>query len=78
MVKKAQRNGTAVRDGIAAIVWDLDGTLVDSAADIAASLNRLLAEQDLPALDDDRIRDMIGEGVAILIRRGCFPAPGRR
>ena len=70
MVKKAQRNGTAVRDGIAAIVWDLDGTLVDSAADIAAALNRLLAEQDLPALDDDRIRDMIGEGVAILIRRG--------
>lgn len=55
---------------IAAVVWDLDGTLVDSAADIAASLNRLLAEQDLPALGDERIRDMIGEGVATLIRRG--------
>ena len=55
---------------VAAVVWDLDGTLVDSAADIAASLNRLLAEQDLPALGDERIRDMIGEGVATLIRRG--------
>jgi len=53
-----------------AVVWDLDGTLVDSAADIAASLNRLLAEEALPALDDDRIRNMIGEGVAVLIRRG--------
>jgi len=58
------------KPAVAAIVWDLDGTLVDSAADIAASLNRLLAEQGLPALGDDRIRDMIGEGVATLIRRG--------
>lgn len=58
------------KPGIAAVVWDLDGTLVDSAADIATSLNRLLAAQDLPALGDDRIRDMIGEGVPMLIRRG--------
>lgn len=56
--------------GVAAVVWDLDGTLVDSATDIATSLNRLLAEQDLPALDDDSVRSMIGEGVATLIRRG--------
>ena len=60
----------SVNAGAVAVVWDLDGTLVDSAADIAASLNRLLAEVDLPSLDDDRIRDMIGEGVRTLIRRG--------
>jgi phosphoglycolate phosphatase len=60
----------SVNSGAAAVVWDLDGTLVDSAADIAVSLNSLLAEQDLPALGDDRIRDMIGEGVRTLIRRG--------
>jgi phosphoglycolate phosphatase len=59
-----------VKPGFAAVVWDLDGTLVDSAADIATSLNRLLAEQGLPVLDDDRVRSMIGEGVATLIRRG--------
>ena len=58
------------KSGVAAVVWDLDGTLVDSAADIAASLNRLLAEQQLPELDDDRIRGMIGHGVPMLIRRG--------
>ena len=61
--------------GIAAVVWDLDGTLVDSAADIATSLNRLLVENDLDALDETRIRNMIGEGVAVLIRRG-FEAHG--
>jgi phosphoglycolate phosphatase len=56
--------------GVAAVVWDLDGTLVDSAVDIAASLNRLLAEEGLPELDDARIRGMIGHGVPMLIRRG--------
>jgi phosphoglycolate phosphatase len=61
--------------GAAAVVWDLDGTLVDSAADIATSLNRLLVENDLEALDAERIRNMIGEGVAVLIRRG-FEAHG--
>ena len=60
----------ASKSGIAAVVWDLDGTLVDSAADIAAALNRLLSEERLPELDDERIRDMIGEGVPTLIRRG--------
>ena len=65
----------SVDTGAAAVVWDLDGTLVDSAADIAASLNRLLIENDLDALDEDRVRKMIGEGVAVLIRRG-FEAHG--
>ena len=59
-----------VSPGVAAVVWDLDGTLVDSAADIAASLNRLLGENGLASLDSGRIRNMIGEGVAVLIRRG--------
>lgn len=60
----------SVNPGAAAVVWDLDGTLVDSATDIAASLNRLLGENELAALGDARIRKMIGEGVAVLIRRG--------
>ena len=60
----------SVKPDTAAVVWDLDGTLVDSAADIAASLNRLLVENDLEALDEARVRTMIGEGVAVLIRRG--------
>ena len=58
------------KTGITAVVWDLDGTMVDSAADIAAALNRLLSEDGLPELDDERIRGMIGEGVPTLIRRG--------
>ncbi len=63
------------KSGVAAVVWDLDGTLVDSAVDIASSLNRLLVENDLEALDQARIKKMIGEGVAVLVRRG-FEAHG--
>ena len=65
----------SVNPGAAAVVWDLDGTLVDSAADIATSLNCLLVENELEALDEARIKNMIGEGVAVLIRRG-FEAHG--
>ncbi len=64
-----------IHSGAAAVVWDLDGTLVDSAMDIATSLNRLLGENELAALDDALIKNMIGEGVAVLIRRG-FEAHG--
>jgi phosphoglycolate phosphatase len=64
-----------IHSGAAAVVWDLDGTLVDSATDIATSLNRLLGENELAALEDALIKNMIGEGVAVLIRRG-FEAHG--
>ena len=58
-----------------AIIWDLDGTLVESAPDIAHALNTLLNEHDQyghPVLD---VRTMIGAGVAKLIERG-FRAAG--
>ncbi len=61
---------------LAAIVWDLDGTLVDSAPDIASALNELLAESGLTTLDTDVVRTMIGNGVAKLIERG-FAAAGQ-
>jgi phosphoglycolate phosphatase len=58
----------------AAVVWDLDGTLIDSAADIARSLNRLFAELGLAPLGLDRVRGLIGEGVATLIERALAVA----
>ena len=53
-----------------AVIWDLDGTLVDSAADIAATLNRLLAAHGLAAHSLGRVKTMIGGGIAKLIERG--------
>jgi len=58
-----------------AIVWDLDGTLVDSAPDLATALNSLLTEQGKHTHTVDQVRPMIGGGVAKLIERG-FRASG--
>jgi phosphoglycolate phosphatase len=63
-------------DNLDAIVWDLDGTLIDSAPDLAAALNTLLQEYSLPALPVTAVRKMIGNGVAKLIERG-FHAHGK-
>ena len=54
---------------IRAILFDLDGTLVDSAPDIHAGVNVLLAEDGLPPLPFDMVRGFIGGGVPILISR---------
>jgi phosphoglycolate phosphatase len=59
----------------AAVVWDLDGTLIESAPDLAAALNTLLNEHDQHGHAIDRVRPMIGGGVARLIERG-FRAAG--
>ncbi|TPI44295.1 phosphoglycolate phosphatase [Mesorhizobium sp. B3-1-6] len=58
-----------------AILFDLDGTLIDSAPDIAAAVNELLAGRDLPPLSVDRVRAMIGGGVMKLVER-AFAASG--
>lgn len=49
------------------ILLDLDGTLVDSAADIALSLNRALADLGMAAVSEAHVRDWVGRGAARLI-----------
>ena len=51
------------------VVWDLDGTLVDSVADIAWALDALFAELSLAAIGEQRIRELVGGGAAQLVRR---------
>lgn len=58
-----------------AILFDLDGTLVDSAPDIAAAVNELLAGRDLPPLRLDQVKSMIGGGIRKLVER-AFAASG--
>lgn len=52
-----------------ALIFDLDGTLVDSAPDIHAGVNALLAEDGNAPLSFDTVRGFIGGGVPILITR---------
>lgn len=54
---------------VKAIIFDLDGTLIDSAPDIHAAVNRTLAETGDGELPLDTIRGFIGNGVPVLIER---------
>jgi phosphoglycolate phosphatase len=51
------------------LVFVLDGTLVDSAPDIAAAVNALFAELGLPPVELALIRRMIGDGTPMLLER---------
>jgi phosphoglycolate phosphatase len=51
------------------IVFDLDGTLIDSRADLTHSVNAMLRYLHRPELPEDVIASYIGNGVAMLVRR---------
>lgn len=57
------------------ILFDLDGTLIDSAPDIRTATNKLLAEEGHDALSLPDIRSMIGNGIKKLVER-AFKARG--
>lgn len=55
----------------AAILFDLDGTLLDTASDIALALSRAMADQGLAAPSVEAVRTMIGKGSPVLMERAC-------
>ena len=55
--------------GIQAAIVDLDGTMLDTAADFHVAVNRMRAEFDLQPLALETIRDFVGKGTENLIRR---------
>jgi phosphoglycolate phosphatase-like HAD superfamily hydrolase len=58
---------------IKAVLLDLDGTLLDTAPDLAAAANAMLAEQRLGPLEVSVVRDFIGRGIPNLVER-CLQA----
>jgi phosphoglycolate phosphatase len=56
---------------LAAVLFDLDGTLLDTVADIALALNRTMVEYDCKPLAEEDVRRMIGRGSPILIERAA-------
>ena len=57
-----------------ALIFDLDGTLVDSIADIAHHLNDALAERGLPTHDQATVAQWVGEGARHLVMRAVSQA----
>ena len=51
------------------IIFDLDGTLIDSLDDLTAAVNRMRADFGLPGLHRDTVRTMVGHGAGNLVAR---------
>src|SRR6185437_12296024 len=58
------------------VVLDLDGTLVDTAPDLVATLNTILVREGLPPVAYDAARNMVGGGARVMLERG-LAADGR-
>lgn len=57
-----------------AFIFDLDGTLIDSLADISGSINRMLEARGFPpCLDTSVFRQMVGDGMEKLVERALPP-----
>ena len=67
---------TAFDPDLPTIVFDLDGTLAETAPDLIWTLNAVLAEIDLPPIPFELARDLIGAGARALFNRG-LAADGR-
>ncbi|MBN1771024.1 MAG: HAD-IA family hydrolase [Deltaproteobacteria bacterium] len=59
---------------VAAVIFDLDGTLVDSLGGITAALNAALAAAGFPPVDAARVRGIVGDGPRLLCRRALGEA----
>lgn len=55
------------------VIFDLDGTLLNTIEDIAVSLNKALKKYNLPTHSLDEIMKMVGNGVDLLIQRAVKP-----
>ena len=56
-------------NNIKLLVFDLDGTLVDSKADLTKSINAMLRHYQRPELPEDIIGSYVGDGAPMLVRR---------
>lgn len=60
---------------IKAVLFDLDGTLLDTANDLGMALNQLLQELKLPAISSEKIRPAAGSGCRGLLKLGMNIMP---
>ncbi len=62
---------------IKAIIFDFDGTLVDTKIDIARSVNFLLKEENLPPIPEEKIYEFIGNGTDVLLEKSFSYVNGK-
>jgi len=58
------------------LLFDLDGTLLDTAPDLSATLNHCLKEAGRPTVTLDSVKHMVGQGAVALLERGLTATGG--
>ena len=58
------------------VIYDLDGTLIDSARDMQVAVSRVLADHGLPPVSDDDVRIFMGQGSKVTMSK-AFAKYGR-
>ena len=58
------------------VIYDLDGTLIDSAKDMQLAVSRVLADHDLPPVSEDDVRVFMGQGSKVTMAK-AFAKHGR-
>jgi phosphoglycolate phosphatase len=59
----------SILEGIRLVAFDLDGTLIDSASDLAAAVDATLSDMDLAPRGEGRVREWVGNGSLKLMER---------
>src|ERR1700682_4297450 len=57
---------------VSLMLFDLDGTLIDSQADLARSINLMLSDLGRPPLDEATVGGFVGDGVRVLVHRSLI------
>ncbi|WP_346429354.1 phosphoglycolate phosphatase [Parathalassolituus penaei] len=62
-------NHSAGQSGPALVMFDLDGTLIDSVPDLAAAVDRMLLQLERPLAGTEKVSHWVGNGSEMLVRR---------
>ncbi|MCF7981103.1 MAG: HAD-IA family hydrolase [Pseudomonadales bacterium] len=69
------KNKTSTQSSLAAVLFDLDGTLLDTAQDLAQALNHLLTEEGKTPLPFEQIRQVVSNGGNAMVSLGFGTKP---
>ena len=61
-----------------ALIFDLDGTLFDTAGDLAAGMNAALSHLGLQRVDAGEVRNLVGHGARAMLKRGILLSSGEQ
>ena len=76
--KKVSKNNLATDKRIKALIFDLDGTLLDTLKDIQTAVNYALRANDLPERSREEVRSFVGNGARLLLERAAAPVVAKK